>query len=326
MIKYGVIGTSWITQSFIEATTQVEGLSLSAVYSRSSERAQEFCANYGNLSIFTDTTKMAQTSEINAVYIASPNGLHFGQSKLFLENGKHVFCEKPICTTKAEAEILFKTARKNNVIFMEGIIPIHMPQLNILKKEIEKIGRISAIRFDYSQLSGDYDSLIKGENPNIFNIDLKTGCVMDIGIYCIYVLMYLFPNYKNIYSTAVKLPSTLDLCGTSVFEYEDINAIVTYSKIANGTTESEIQGDKGTISINMISLLNEISVTMSGKAKTKLFIADTNDKPMKYEAQSFYNFITNFENNKGEYAKLSKLAIEVSSVLETIRGKSGVLF
>lgn len=330
MIKYGVIGTSWITQSFIDATTMFDGLNLGAVYSRSIERAQEFCSTNINinskLSIFTDTTKMAQSSEIDAVYIASPNSLHFQQSKLFLENGKHVFCEKPICTSKAEAEILFETARKNNVIFMEGIIPIHTPQLDILKKEIEKIGKISAVRFDYSQLSGDYDSLMKGENPNIFNIDFKTGCIMDIGIYCIYVLLYLFPSYKNIYASAVKLPTTLDLCGTSVFEYEDMNAVVTYSKIANGTTESEIQGDKGTISINMISLLNGISVTMRGENKRQLFIANPTDKPMQYEAQSFYNFITSFEENKGEYEKLSRLAIEVSEVLAIIREKSGVLF
>src|SRR4051794_28274423 len=98
-MKYGTIGTSPITNEFIESAKLVDGMELTAVYSRNIEKGISFAGKHGVKSVFIDLEQMASSELIDAVYIASPNSLHYEQSKLFLEKGKHVLCEKPIAIT-----------------------------------------------------------------------------------------------------------------------------------------------------------------------------------------------------------------------------------
>jgi predicted dehydrogenase len=94
MINIGVIGTSWITADFIKSCSFVPKLKVNAIYSRNIYTAQKFGAKNNIQNYFDDLEKMAQSDLIDCVYIASPNSLHFEQSKLFLLNKKHVLCEK----------------------------------------------------------------------------------------------------------------------------------------------------------------------------------------------------------------------------------------
>lgn len=326
MVRYATIGTGWITEAFIKAASRVDGLRLTAVYSRNNEKARSFALKHNAKLAFTDIEDMASSQEIDAVYIASPNLLHFEQSMLFLKHKKHVICEKPVALSKEQAELMISTAHENGVIFMEAIMSLHTPQLDIVKRAVNEIGKISLIRIDYSQLSSKYPLLLSGENPNIFNIDMKTGCIMDIGIYCVYLLLALFPNYSNVVSSAVRLPSTLDLCGTSTFLYDDMLAVLTYSKIADTAVATEIQGSEGTITIERVSVLERISLVKKvGAATTTVLFEESADTlPMQYEAQSFYNYITGIGMSK--YSYLNKLCIDVADTLKTIREKSGVSF
>ena len=63
---------------------------------------------------------------------------------------------------------------------------MHSPLKNKVKNALEKIGNITSAHFDFSQLSSKYKALVNGENPNIFNPEMKTGCLRDLGIYCFY--------------------------------------------------------------------------------------------------------------------------------------------
>ena len=83
MIKYGVVGTSWITETFIDAASHVRDLKLNAVYSRNEKRAKEFAQKYNVDNVFTDMNEMAKSDVMNAIYIASPNALHAEHSKIF---------------------------------------------------------------------------------------------------------------------------------------------------------------------------------------------------------------------------------------------------
>ena len=65
---------------------------------------------------------MAADEEIDAVYIASPNRLHYEQSKLFLQHGKHVICEKPITVEPEELQELQELAQQKNLIYIEALI------------------------------------------------------------------------------------------------------------------------------------------------------------------------------------------------------------
>lgn len=77
--------------------------------------------------------------QIDAVYIASPNGLHYQQSKLFLNNNIHVLVEKTITFTSEEVKELINLARSNQLILLEAYITVHLPIFSKLKKLVHEV-------------------------------------------------------------------------------------------------------------------------------------------------------------------------------------------
>src|SRR5690242_21687337 len=102
MINFATVGTGWITEAFIQAARLSEQYQLVGVYSRTEEKAKQLAQQYNAPNYYTDLEEMAKSDEIQAVYIASPNSLHFEQTLIFLKNKKHVICEKPIFSNAAE--------------------------------------------------------------------------------------------------------------------------------------------------------------------------------------------------------------------------------
>ena len=201
MVKFAVIGTGWIAEEFVKGTELVEGLKFSAVYSRSKEKGKAFAEPFGGAEVFDDINALAK-SDVDAVYIASPNSLHYEQSKLMLQNGKHVICEKPITVEPEEFEELRALAQEKGLVYMEAIMYMHLPARKTLKKALENLGEITTAHFDFSQLSSKYPALKRGDLPKIFNPKFATGCLMDLGIYCVYPALDLFGETKKITSTA----------------------------------------------------------------------------------------------------------------------------
>src|SRR5699024_6510817 len=121
-MNIGTISTSFITDNFIEALKEEGSFTLTAVYSRTEEKAANFAENY-----FTDLESMDNSEIIDFVYIASPNSMHFEQTLLFLKNKKHVICEKPIFSNKAELVKAYEVAEANNVYLFEAMRNIVTP-------------------------------------------------------------------------------------------------------------------------------------------------------------------------------------------------------
>lgn len=266
-IRYGIIGTGWITEAFLAGAAGVPGMALRAVCSRSEERGREFAARHGADLVFTDPARMAASRDIDAVYIASPNVLHAAQSRLFLENGKHVLCEKPLAARPEEVESLQALAANRGLVYMEAIMLLHMPQLALLEEAVGRLGRISLAHFDFSQLSSKYPAYLEGKAlPNIFNPAMETGALMDLGVYCVYPALHLFGEPEGLTASAVFLDSGADGAGAAVLRYPDKVAVLTYSKTGQAAAPSQIVGDRGTLTIGSISKLEDMVLTEKGKA------------------------------------------------------------
>ncbi len=324
MVKFAVIGTGWIAESFVEGTKLVDGLEFSAVYSRSKEKGESFAKPFGGAEVFDDIDDLAK-SDVDAVYIASPNSLHYKQSKLMLQSGKHVICEKPITVEPEEFEELRALAQSKNLVYMEAIMYMHLPARKVLRNAVKNLGEIRTAHFDFSQLSSKYPALKRGELPNIFNPEFATGCLMDLGIYCVYPALDLFGEPQKITSTAGFLSTGADGYGTTVFDYDDKQITLTFSKVGQSRFGSQIFGDNGTIATPSISKLTDIRYFDNDGNETVLTGDTEKHVLMSYEAQSFYNYITNPETRQ-ELESINDLTLAVSKTMKTIREKSGIRF
>ena len=290
MLKFGIIGTGWIAEEFVKGLQITEDLIFSALYSRTEEKGRAFAEKFGGAEIFTDINEFAE-SDIDAVYIASPNSLHYEQSRLMLKNGKHVLCEKPITATPEQFGYLRKLADSKNLIYTEAIMYLHLPEKDVLSQAVTKIGKITSAHFDFSQLSSKYEALKRGELPNIFNPEFATGCLMDLGIYCIYPALELFGKPEKITASSGLLSTGADGYGTAIFDYSDKQVTLTYSKLGQDRCGSQICGDEGTIILPSVSKLTEMRLyDNEGNASV---ISRDKDKHilMYYEAKNFAEFL-----------------------------------
>ena len=113
-VRFGVIGTNFIVDKVLEAARLDHRFELTAIYSRTQERADEFAKKHNVPHTFTSLEDMLSSNLIDAVYIASPNSLHASQSILCMQHGKHVFCEKPFASNANEVKTMIAAADKAN--------------------------------------------------------------------------------------------------------------------------------------------------------------------------------------------------------------------
>ncbi|WP_062105810.1 Gfo/Idh/MocA family protein [Bacillus niameyensis] len=290
MIRFGVIGTNWITDSFIEAASEHKDFQLTAVYSRTEERAKEFSIKHGVDTFFTNVEKMASSSLIDAVYIASPNSFHCDQALTLMNGGKHILCEKPIASNPQELKKMIETARKNNVVLMEALKTTLMPNFKEIQNHIHKIGKIRRYYANFCKYSSRYDAYRQGHILNAFNPKFSNGSLMDLGIYCIYPMVVLFGEPNKIHGNAVMLESGVDGSGSLILEYDGFEAVITHAKTINSYIPSEIQGEEGSIIIDEISTPGHIEIRYrNGKSE---IISQKSDRPsMYYEAEEFIQLI-----------------------------------
>lgn len=313
MIKYGVIGSGWIAEEFVKGANLVDGFVFSAMYSRTFEKGKAFAEKFADVPVYTDINEFAK-SDIDAVYIASPNSLHYSQSKLMLENGKHVLCEKPITVLPEEFIELSELAESKGLVYTEAIMMLHLPQRKIIKEKLKSLGKISTAHFDFSQLSSKYSALIRGENPNIFNPEMKTGCLRDLGIYCFYPALDFFGKPEKIISSAGFLSTGADGYGSAILDYADKQVTLTYSKIGQDFSGSQIIGDKGTMTIGSVSKLTDIVIHYNDGATEKVYSDVEKHILMSAEAKDFSDYIL----GKKTEAEINSIILSVLNAMNTV--------
>lgn len=323
-IRLGIIGSSWISCEMIRGAKSTGFFTLEAVYSRTKERAESFAREQGALHTFTSLQEMATSPLLDAVYIASPNVCHVEQCRLFLQNGKHVLCEKPLAARGQEVMELQKLAREKGVIYMEAIMMLHLPWREKLRRAVRQIGPISLAKFDFCQYSSKYDGFLQGRHQNIFDPAMETGALMDLGVYTVYPALWLFGEPMGVTAAANFLPGGADGSGTATLLYPDKLVVLTYSKTGASHTGGEIVGEKGTIHLPSISTLLGMALYRRGKEPEFLSGQEEKYRLMGYEARQFAQWIN--EGPDGAYEDASRLAVQVALLLHQIRRMAGIHF
>ena len=321
MIRFAVIGTNWITRQFVDAAHETGKYKLTAVYSRSLEQAQTFANDYPVEHLFTSLDAMAQSEDIDAVYIASPNSLHFPQTKLFLQHKKHVICEKPLASNLHEVEQAIALARENQVVLFEAFKTASLPNFQILQQSLEKVGPVRKAFINYCQYSSRYQRYLDGENPNTFNPAFSNGSIMDIGFYCLASAVALWGEPKQVQACASLLDSGVDAHGIAVLDYGDFSVTLQHSKVSDSTLPSEIQGEAGALVIEKISECQKVAFIPRG-SKAQDLSQPQHINTMLYEAEEFARLV---ENNEVDHPALEVSRI-TAKVQTEIRRQTGVVF
>lgn len=323
MIPFGIIGTGKITRTFLEAVQSVPELTLGAVYSRSLEKAQSFGEEYG-AKVFTDSLEdLAADRDVQAVYIASPNCCHCEQAIRMMDAGKHVLCEKPAASNQEEYQRMLEAARRNGVVFFEAMRPAFTPEMAMVEENLPRLGKIRQASFSFCQYSSRYDNFKNGMIENAFRPELSNGSLMDIGVYCIHWMVRLFGMPESLQASPIFLENGVDGAGAIIGTYPDMQVQLLYSKICDGHTPSEIQGENGSLLMDTVSQPQKLTLCLRGQTPEALPVTPCANN-MVYEARRWAQWITRGPDR--ELFRVQDDTMTELRVLDKVRALCGIRF
>lgn len=322
-MRFSTIGTSWITELFIDTTKQSGEAELLSVYSRSSEKSKAFAKKHGADNYFTDLDKMLDDTS-DFVYIASPNVLHFEHTIKCIEMKKHVFCEKPLVYTEDQWYKIRDAAKEAGVFVFEGFRHLFSPNFKTLQESLNRVGQVRSVSLQYIQYSSKYDAVRAGESPNVFTKEFAGGALMDLGIYPLSAAIDLFGEPLSAKYFPVLLKNGIDASGTLVLTYDKFIVTIFCSKAAQATMSSEIHGEDGTLTMDHISPLMSLSFYDHREKEIEDLSKPIDKFDMIYELTVFLKMVK--ENDIKTYEAWLERSRQVVKVLENVRREEGILF
>lgn len=319
----GTIGSGSIVHTILDQVNVTDGIRLTAVYSRTEEKGKKLAAEYGAGRVYTDLDAFLADEEMNTVYIASPNLLHYEQTRKALLAGKHVICEKPFCTKADQARELTALAKEKRLFLADAVPTAFLPNLEVLKRELPKVGKVRLVLGNYSQYSSRYDLVLQGEVPNVFNPQYGGGCLMDINFYNVYLNAALFGKPLSSVYYPNRSGELADTSGVLIMQYDGFVSSSAGAKDTWGVNYFQIEGEKGHIYIRDGSNgLAEIRVVTKDSEET--FDQQDNPEWRFYEVQKLTEYML-AGDYEAVYGRLDVM-IHVIEILEEARKKAGILF
>ena len=245
--KWGIIGTGGIANAFSDDIKYLENHSISAVLSRSLDTARIFCSDKPNCTGYDDIDLFLNGSDIDAVYVATPNNLHCTHTVSALNAGKPVLCEKPFSISKKESELMIQASNENNVALLEGMWTRYLPHIINLQRIITegKIGDIESLSaFHHQNLTGV-------KNHRLWIKELGGGSLMDLGIYIVSFAHMILGVPDKIKASASFTDKGVDSKTSIIFKYTDSRmATLSCSMIDSIPNRAIVSGSSGYIDID----------------------------------------------------------------------------
>ncbi|GAA4378007.1 Gfo/Idh/MocA family protein [Paeniglutamicibacter cryotolerans] len=176
-ISWGIAGPGWIAERFTESVQAHTHQRITAVGSRSAERAAAFARTYGIATSHGSYAELAADPEVDIVYVATPHPQHFEVAMTAIEAGKHVLVEKPMGITGEQVRLLAEAAAECGVFAAEALWTFFLPKFDVIDQLLEAgvLGEIVSVFAEY----GEYFE----PGHRIFDPALAGGPLLDLGTY-----------------------------------------------------------------------------------------------------------------------------------------------
>lgn len=205
-VRWGILGTGRIAATFAEGLQSLPDAELAAIGSRSAEAAHNFAARFGATRHHASYAALAADPDVDIIYVATPHALHHANTRLCLEAGKAVLCEKPFTLNAAQARDLVQLARERRLFLMEAMWTRFLPALTEVAHLVHE-GAIGEPRI----LTADF-GFHKEFDPEhrLFDPRLGGGALLDVGVYLLSLASLFFGPPAQIQSLTHIGPSGVD--------------------------------------------------------------------------------------------------------------------
>lgn len=275
VLGYGHLG-KWHCQK-VEAHNEVaEFVAIVEKFPAGQEAAK---ANHPAVKVVSDIKEVIH--EIDAAFVVTPTSTHFELVNYLLENKKHVFCEKPVCSNDAEASRLREIAAGKEVVIQVGHSERFHEAWDKLREKFQSLPTPFSVRINrYAPFKG-----------RATDVDV----IQDLGIHDLDLLLYLFKQRpKTISAHGYKIRTQRwDHASISVSLEQGCEALIVIGRNATREVRDlEVVSKNGTISVDLFG--NKIFEATSSQFPDGTFVREeayTKRDHLLLEHKNFYHSI-----------------------------------
>jgi predicted dehydrogenase len=242
-MRLGLLSTANINRQILVGARGAGQVDVVAVGSREGAKAQTYAGEHGIAKAHGSYEALLEDTDVDAVYISLPNGMHHEWTMRALAAGKHVLCEKPYTRNPAEAVEAFDAAEAAGLVLMEAFMYRHHPQTATIERLVRDgaVGRVLAVKAVFSFPLADL--------TNVRALpELDGGALMDVGCYCVSGSRLVAGDPVSVLAEQVVGETGVDMAlyGTLRFP-DDAVAQIEASFLAPERQSLEVVGDGGVL-------------------------------------------------------------------------------
>jgi len=245
-IRWAIAGPGRMAEHVCPDFQHVPGAMVTAVGSRSLERAEAFAARFPGAKAFGSYQELFNCPDVDVVYVATPNAQHKALALAAIEAGKAVLVEKSFTATATGTREVVAAARAKGVFAMEGMWTRFQPVIRSLHEVVEsgQIGELIAVQGDLS--AG------RTFNPSdrLFDPGLGGGALLDVGVYVLSFAQDMLGSPREVWARGNLYPNGTDSDSSFYLSYgEGRSASLSCSLRYEGPGRMVVIGERGWIEV-----------------------------------------------------------------------------
>ena len=321
-LRWGILGTGFIADSF--ATDLVaNGLTVTAVGSRTQESADAFAAKHGIPNAHGSYEALAADPSVDVIYVSTPHPFHHANARLVLTAGKHALVEKPFTLGAAEAQDVVELAGSKGLVVLEAMWTRWLPHM-IRVREIIAAGTLGDVR---TLIADHTQDLPDDPTHRILAPELGGGALLDLGIYPVSFAWDLFGQPASVLAISTPAASTgVDRQTAIVLGFEGGRQAVLYTALDTlGPNTASILGTAGRIEIDSVWYTpTAFTVYDSEGEVVERFDEPVVSRGMQYEAWALERIVAS-GSLEGDELPPSE-TVGIMGTLDTIREQIGLRY
>jgi predicted dehydrogenase len=313
-MKLGILGTGMIVKDLLTTIHKLNFQSLSILGTEQTRKeTQELACKYNIQAVFFDYDTLLD-SDIDTVYIALPNHLHFAYARKALSAEKNVIIEKPITSNTRELNELKALATRNKLIMLEAMNIHYLPSYMSLKSNLESLGSLKMVTLNYSQYSSRYDDFMAGIIHPAFDFHKSGGALMDINVYNIHFVAGLFGRPESVHYYA-NIHHNIDTSGVMILDYGSFKCVCIGAKDCKAPTTSVVQGENACVHIHIPVNQMKGYELVHNDGHSESYDFEEHQHRLLYEFQAFIHIIDTHDYKSAEQMlEISSIAAEVMEI------------
>ena len=320
-LRWGILGTGWIARQ-MTADLAVNGSTVTAVGSRTQEKADAYAAEFGIPHAHGSYEALVADPDVDVVYVATPHPSHVADATLALNAGKHVLLEKPYTINAAEARVVADLARERGLVVLEAMWTRWMPHMIRLREIIAAgtLGDVRTVIVDHNQ------SLSQDPTHRLQDPALGGGALLDLGIYPVSFAWDVFGAPTTIQAISSPTPTGVDRQTAMLFGYADgQQAVMHTASDTMGPNAAAVIGTKAWVQLDPIWYTpTTMRVIAPDGAVMEEFDGRSEGRGMQFQAAALERIVASGRLEDDILPPSQSVAIMES--LDTIRAQIGLVY